>query len=157
MSSMKGRKSKQDSRADEIRAILMEWKEQPEPARPSLRALASELGTSHQLMSHYLEGLDKWQMKKYFRLAEEIRARAEAENRLLTSWEEQQSLEYGRAGVGMIAICAIESAVKQLERDAKKNKLTPKQIKMLGNMASKGHEKARKILESLSVGEKLKE
>jgi len=153
---MKGRKPKQDSRADEIRARLMEWKEKPESARPSLRALASELHTSHQLLSHYLEGLDKWWCKELFRRSKEIQMRTEAEHRFPTPSEEQQIRYYGRAAIGMIATCAIEGTVKHLELDAKKNRLTPKQINMLGTLASKGHERARKILGSLRVDEKIK-
>jgi hypothetical protein len=153
---MKGRKPKQDSRANEIRARLMEWKEKPESARSSLRALASELLTSHQLLSHYLEGLDKWACNDLMRRSKEIRMRAEAEHRLPTPLEEQQICYYGRLGVDMMLWIAVDDAVKQLERDAKKNRLTAKQIKMLGNLASRGHEKARKILENLSGTEKLK-
>jgi len=135
----------------------MEWKQKPESARPSLRALASELRTSHQLLSHYLEALDKWCWKELLRRSEEIRMRAEAEHRLPSPWEEQQICYYGRAAVEMMAMGAVDGAVKQLERDAKKNKLTTKQIKMLGNLALKGHEKARKILESLSGAGKIKQ
>jgi hypothetical protein len=148
---VKGRKPKQDSRADVIRAKLMEWKEKSESARPSLRALASELRTSHQLLSHYLEGLEKWCWKELFRRSKEIQMRAEAEHRFPTPWEEQQIRYYGRAGVEMMAMGAIEAAVKQLERDAKKKRLTTEQVKMLRDLASRGHEKARKILETQSA------
>jgi hypothetical protein len=37
--------------------------------RPSLRALAREIGTSHQLLAHYLKGLEEWQYKERFRQA----------------------------------------------------------------------------------------
>ncbi len=43
-----------------------------ESLRPSLRALARELGTSHQLLNFYLKGSDKWQSKQYFHQAYEI-------------------------------------------------------------------------------------
>jgi predicted secreted protein len=56
-------------------------KQMPEFSRPSLLALARELGTSHQLLVHYLKRLEKWQGEQYFRQAREILARVEAENR----------------------------------------------------------------------------
>ena len=46
---MRGRKPKQESREPEVRARLAAWKQMPEDARPSLRVLAREFGTSHQL------------------------------------------------------------------------------------------------------------
>jgi hypothetical protein len=48
---MKGRKKKQESRAAEFRQRLVEWSRLPESARPSLRALARELHTSHQMLA----------------------------------------------------------------------------------------------------------
>ncbi len=48
---MRGRKPKQESRSAELRQKLIEWKQTPESSRPSLRALARELGTSHQLLT----------------------------------------------------------------------------------------------------------
>ena len=82
-----GRKPANESRATAIRARLVAWRQTPEAQKVSLRALAIELGTSHQLLSFYLRGLDEWQMKEYRRRAKETRARAEAENRPLTSVE----------------------------------------------------------------------
>jgi hypothetical protein len=153
---MKGRKPKQDSRGNEICAKLAEWKQKPESARPSLRALARELGTSHQLLSHYLEGLEKWQMKEYRRQEKQICARAEAQHRPLTFFEEQQAMDYGRAALRVMAMGAIEHAVKQLERDAKKGTFTTRQVKVLRDLASRGHERSRKIIENLSGAEKIK-
>lgn len=54
-----GRKRNQESRATEFRRGLIEWKQTPEPSRPSLRALARDLGTSHQLLAFYLKDLEK--------------------------------------------------------------------------------------------------
>ena len=45
------------------------WKQTPKSMRPSLRALAREIGTSHQLPEHYLKGLEEWQYKERFRQA----------------------------------------------------------------------------------------
>ena len=74
----RGRKPAGESRAAEIRARLAEWKQTPEAQRISLRALAVELGTSHQLLSFYLRRCDKWQIKD----------RAQSEKRSLTVEEE---------------------------------------------------------------------
>ncbi len=57
----RGRKPARESRAPEIRARLMEWKRTPESFRSSLRAVAAEMGTSHQLLSFYLRRLEEWQ------------------------------------------------------------------------------------------------
>ena len=54
--------------------MLTAWKKTPESSRPPLRALARELGTSHQLLAFYLNGLEKWRGEEYWRRAKEIRA-----------------------------------------------------------------------------------
>jgi hypothetical protein len=61
-----GRRPKEDSRADELRERLVKWSYFPPEARPSLRALAEALNTSHQLLSHYLVGLEEWERKQDF-------------------------------------------------------------------------------------------
>jgi len=76
-SRMRGRKPKQQSREAEFREKLIAWKQIPAAFRPSLRALARELGTSHQLLSHYLSTLDEWQREKEL---ESFRAKAKAKN-----------------------------------------------------------------------------
>src|SRR5579863_9631590 len=87
----RGRKTRRESRSAEFRQRLLTWKQMPEAFRPSLRALARELGTSHQLLRHYLVDLEEWQRQEGYRKAnrevEEIRARAAAENRGLEDWE----------------------------------------------------------------------
>jgi hypothetical protein len=57
----RGRKPANESRTVEIRARLTEWKQTPAPFRNSLRALAAEMGTSHQLLSFYLSRLEERQ------------------------------------------------------------------------------------------------
>jgi hypothetical protein len=69
-----GLKRTDESRATAIRTRLVAWRQEPETQRPSLRALAEELGTNHQLLSFYLKGLNKWQREEYHRKAKEIRA-----------------------------------------------------------------------------------
>jgi hypothetical protein len=82
----RGRKPKQESRSIEFRRRLTVWKQTPELGRPSLRTLATELNTSHQLLAHYLHDLDVWQAREKCREAKDsikrIRARAETEKRL---------------------------------------------------------------------------
>jgi PNKP adenylyltransferase domain, C-terminal region len=65
---MRGRKPEQESRATEFRQRPVAWKQVPELARPSLRALTRQLGTSHQLLTFYLNGLDLWQGHEYLRI-----------------------------------------------------------------------------------------
>ena len=61
---MRGRKPQYESRAAEFRIRLSAWKQIPEVLRPSLRALARELGTTHQLLAYYLDGLEKWRARE---------------------------------------------------------------------------------------------
>src|SRR5260370_33488139 len=86
----RGRKPADESRARILRARLVVWKQTPESQGVSLRTLAVELRTSHQLLAFYLRGLDEWQRKDYERRAEDIRDRAVDENRSMTPWEESQ-------------------------------------------------------------------
>jgi hypothetical protein len=76
-----------ESRANEIRMRLIEWQEIPEGIRQSLRQLAAELGTSHQLLSFYLRRLHQWKSAEHHRRADAIGERAEAEGRLMTNHE----------------------------------------------------------------------
>jgi len=76
----RGRKPAGQSRAAEFRERLAAWRRMPEFSRSPLRTVAQELGTSHQLLSHYLKTWDKRREKEYVRLAAEIRARAASED-----------------------------------------------------------------------------
>jgi hypothetical protein len=68
-----GRKPKHESRAAEFRQALIAWRRQiPESSRPSLRALAAGLSTTHQTLGYYLNGLDRWRAEEE---AKQIRAR----------------------------------------------------------------------------------
>ena len=103
---MRGRKPKQESRSAEFRRRLIVWKETPVASRPPLRALARAHGTSHQLLSYYLSGLEEWRREKDL---ERLRTQAKAKNVTLTpaveerylAWlrkiEEQQAREAARA------------------------------------------------------------
>lgn len=152
----RGRKPKQESRAKEIRAKLAAWKQMPESSRPTLRALARDLGTSHQLLTHYLQRWEKWQSKEYRRRAKEIRARAATENRLMTPWEEQQACASDQAAFQCMMRGIVSDQLKRLERDASTDRLNTVQVKMLRLLASRGWRKAREILEKCSSAEKSK-
>lgn len=97
----RGRKPNHEPRSVEFRQRLIVWKQTPESSRPSLRTLAIELHTSHQLLAHYLDDLEVWQAKANSREAKDkvIRIRAETEKRSLTPWEEQQIRANDRASL----------------------------------------------------------
>jgi len=141
---MKGRKKKQESRAAEFRERLMVWKRTPESLRPSLRALALDLSTSHQLLQHYLDGLDEWECKARCQRAkeeaEEIRARAKAENREMTF----------RECVDAIITPGLLEQIESIRQDAKRGPLHPAQFKMLEISAKQGLPGARELLQKCS-------
>ena len=93
----RGRKPKHESRAQEFLQELMSWKLMPESSRPPLRALARRLNTSHQILAYYLDGLEIRHAMEFKRRDEEecrrrvdeIRARAETEDRPMTQWEKE--------------------------------------------------------------------
>jgi hypothetical protein len=143
---MKGRKKKQESRAQEMRARLLVWKQSPESLRPSLRALARELRTSHALLQHYLSSLGKWQAQEDWRRVEEIRARAKAENRSLTPWEEQQSRALDRRAVCLFIESSFEGSVRHYEREIDRC------IKD-GKMPTRGYPKLLRMIASIRGGE----
>jgi hypothetical protein len=146
-----GRKAANESRATEIRARLVTWKQSPEPQRISLRALAAEIGTSHQLLSFYLKRLDKWQMKEYRRKAEEIRDRAQIEKRPLTQWEETQAHSYERAAFHCMLDSVFEPARKKMLKEIQANvsahrTLSKYQLKVLLLLARYSDPSAQEIL-----------
>jgi len=129
----RSRISNQESRSAEFRRRLKAWKRIPESLRPSLRALARELGTSHQLLSHHLVGLEKWQEKERYREAknrsEEIRSRAEAEKRPLFPWEEEQIRASDRAGTRALIGSILLNKIEGIKREAKRDRLNSHHIK----------------------------
>lgn len=143
----RGRKPESESRAEELHAKLLAWKQTPESRRISLRALAVELGTSHQLLSHYLRGWKKWEAKEYRRRASEIIERAETENRILTPWEQQQVRDYEWAYFQWMIESALSKHVKRLGQEAKTGPLNKTQIRLLRLCASKGILGAQEVLD----------
>jgi hypothetical protein len=77
----RGRKPKRKSREAEFRQRLIEWKRTPAAFRPSLRALARELATSHQLLTHFLSGIEEWDRESNL---ERVRANMKKKNVTLT-------------------------------------------------------------------------
>jgi hypothetical protein len=140
----RGRKRISESRATEIRTRLVEWKQTPEASRSSLRALAAEIGTSHQLLSFYLRRWDKWQAKEYQRNANEIRARAEAEKRSMTEDEQAQVVAYTRAAL----VREIEAGVRDMLRRirSKRGEMSRQELRFVRLLARKGYAEAKEML-----------
>ena len=143
----RGRKAASESRAAEIRGRLLAWKQTPEPQRISLRALADQMATSHQLLSFYLRSWTKWQGKEYQRKANDIRARPEAENRDLTPGEEAQRLAYERASFRSMIGSMLDETLRQLQVAVKAGPLSRKQIGIVNVFARRGDPIAQDILE----------
>jgi hypothetical protein len=148
---LRGRKPTYESRATELRQKLAVWKETPESERPSLRGLARENTTSHQLLSFYLKGLEEWQLQDRYRTAkrralqsaEEIRSRAAAENREMTLRQCLDSI----VGPGWI------EEVESLRQAAKRGPLNWYQGQMLKIHARQGILGAQELLQQcLQVG-----
>lgn len=146
---MSGRKPAHESRATEFRRKLMEWKQTPRSSRPSLRAFARELGTSHQLLTFYLKRLDEWQAKEYWRQAREIRARAIAEGRPLTHWEEHQAHGCDRAAISITAGCLLRDDIKSMRKESERRPLVWQEINSLRFLAP-GFPEARELLKKCS-------
>jgi len=151
---MRGRKPKQESRAAEFRRSLLAWKQTPESLRPSLRALARKLGTSHQLLKHYLDGLEKWRYKERYRKATEesdqILARAIVEDRPLTLAEGQRRHACTVAAI-RATICSIGlDELASLKKEARRGPLRPVQYKMVETLAKRGFPGAQELLQNCS-------
>jgi len=150
---MRGRKPGYESRATEFRQRLIAWKQAPVSLRPSLRALARELGTSHQLLKHYLDRLEKWLYQERFRRAkkqsEGIRARAAAEGRYMTPWEEQQVRAYDRAAMSAMVAPMLLEQIERIKHADKHGPLNCHQIKTL-KLLARGFPEARELLQKCS-------
>jgi hypothetical protein len=143
---LRGRKPRQESRAIEFRRELIDWKQTPESARPPLRALARELGTSHQLLTFYLNGLEKWQGEEYWRQAREIRAHAIVEDRPLTQWEDEQARACDRTAFHFTTGYMLRYSIKRMKKDSERGPLCWHDIQSLKMLALKFPE-AQELLE----------
>jgi hypothetical protein len=148
---MRGRKPKRESRSAEFRRRLMAWQETPESSRPSLRSLASDLDTSHQLLGHYLKGLEKWRHKECYGEAkkklEQIRARAIAEGRPMAQWEEEQVHAHTREAARALVAPMLLDMLEGIKREAKSGPLDWCQIKTLKRFARTGIPGAQELLQ----------
>jgi hypothetical protein len=151
---MRGRKPTQESRAAEFRQRLIAWKQTPESSRPSLRALARDLDTSHQLLKHYLGGLEKWRYKERYREAnaeaDRILARAIVEDRPFTQWEEQRRHACAIAAMRAKMGCLLLDDLARLKQEARRGPLHPAQFKLVKILAKRGFPEAQVLLENLS-------
>lgn len=147
-----GRKPASESRAAEIRARLAAWKQTPQRTQVSLRTLATELGTSHQLLHFYLRGWDKWQTKEYRRKAEEIRDRAKAENRSLTAAEEASVAAYERGAFVSMLAYSVRETLDDLKRMARSGKLSGRNLeRWVKGLCSTGYRKEAEQLLKLAL------
>lgn len=143
----RGRRIASQSRAAEIRSKLLAWKQTPELQKISLRALAVELGTSHQLLRSYLRGLNKWQAKDYKCRAEEIRNVAWAENRRLTPWEESRAEALDRTAFQCMIESALTHALRRYEKELREGKCRAGNLKLVRMLAQRGFPDAQKVLQ----------
>jgi len=97
----------------------------------AIAASARELGTSHQLLTFYVKSLEKWQGEEYWRQAREIRARAIAEDRPLTEWEEQQAHAYDQAGVRTVVHSMLLDQIARMKKESERHPLVWQEIKAL--------------------------
>jgi hypothetical protein len=146
----RGKKPKQESRSTEFRRSLIAWKQIPESQRPSLRTLACEFGTSHQLLSHLLNGLEKWQEDERYREAKnrctEIRSRAENEKRPLSRLEEEQIRASDRASARALLGSILLNQIEKIKREATRGPLNRLQFKMVMIFAKQGFPGAEELL-----------
>ena len=147
-----GRKPADESRAGAIRTRLVWWRQIPEEQRPSLRELAEELGTTHQMLSFYLKGLEEWQRQEPLRKMKEISSRAGAENRLMSPAEQGQMAIYGRLALGAMVDSALDGMLEQIEADLRTGKLNRHQVQIVNRMVRRGIPRAEAIRKRLLAG-----
>jgi hypothetical protein len=119
-----------------------------------------ELKTSHQLLKHYLDGLEEWLAGEYWTRAKEIRATARAEGRAMTPSEAEEAIAFDRRALRLYLEATFADHVKSLERQVEESitngKAPPIQIsKMLkinaaiqgGRRAEQAAQRARALLQ----------
>jgi hypothetical protein len=135
-----GRKPKEESRATELRQALIAWKQMPEGSRPSLRFLALQLRTAHQLLNHFLSTIDDWALEERIRFSErradQMHARAQAEDRHLT----------GREAAAVTVEPYLLKMIAKVKKEYERGPLPPHQIKML-RMLAKNFPEAQNLLQ----------
>ena len=153
----RGRKPASQSSAVEIRTKLLAWKQTPELQRTSLRALAIEIGTSHQLLSFYLRWWDKRQAKEYRRQAKEIRSRTGAETHpSIVSEMQRQAQALEKAAFQSMIGSVLDDTLRQLKRKSRGDQLSRDEVRMLRLLASRGFWEAREVLDRIGQDRKSK-
>jgi hypothetical protein len=79
--------------------------------------------------------LEKWQIEEYWRQAREIRARANAEGRPLTQWEEQQAHAYDRVAIRATIASILLDDIERMKEESERGPLCWQQIKSLKILA----------------------
>jgi len=152
---MSGRKPGSESRSAEIRQRLAEWKQMSKPQKCSLRVLARELRTSHQLLGHFLNNWEKWQAKESRRKAQEIRALMDGETRPWVVDEiERRAVACEAAAFRSTLAAALSSELRKLRRQAARGQLSAGGVKMLKMFASRGYGEAEEALRKFSRANK---
>jgi len=126
-SAASGRKPAYESRSVELRRSLVVWKQTPESIRPSLRALAAELGTSHQLLTYFLDGLEIWRARENHRSEKrenersirQIRDLAQTGGRTLTSQEKEQVAAQVKANLRISSTIQMLDEIEQIRRESR--------------------------------------
>ena len=86
-------------------------------------------------------------MKEYRRRAEDIRERAVAENRCMTSWEESQVEALERAAYLCMIDCVLQPTLKRLEADSNAGTLSKRELMVVRFLAQRDVPIAVKILQ----------
>ena len=140
----RGRKPKEESRAEELHEKLAAWRQIPESSRPSLCKLADQLGTSEQLLSHYLKTQDEWEARRQAARCQEL-----GDDRGLVYWLLRAEL--------CDSIRKIEREINAKPPDDEPDilrrlneKSRKADIRWLQQLASQGHPVAREVLAKLN-------
>ena len=142
----KGRKPAHESPAAAICERLESWRRAPEAQKPSLRALAQELGTSHQLLSFHVRRLTKRQEKEYRVKAQEIRSKG----LVMTYADEQQAFAYDRAALQALLHDVLELIFQKIEARTKVGDLCPYELEVVSVAVRRGNPQALKIKQALA-------
>lgn len=140
-----GRKRVGSSRLMEFRQALSRWKDTPESMRPSLRQLAEQLGTTHQLLTYCLKRLGKWQAKDDWRRNEGIREKARSEGRSLTPYEEHDVRLRDRRAMSLFCDFALQRQLEKLKKKLKTGVVNYYDVKTL-KLLARHYPEAREIL-----------
>jgi hypothetical protein len=142
-----GRKRLCESRAFEIRSKLQEWRLTPAAEKTSLRALAIEMGTSHQLLAFYLRRQGLWESEQYGGMVQQICDRASAERRQISNDERARIYTYTRAATSSLADFAVADNLRKLRAVSREGRpLHRVHVRMAKLLVRTGCEEALDIL-----------